>query len=163
MLEFIESYSGSFLILSIVCASFALAGLFVLLARHANGAADVSRFWAWLKGSRTSYFLNLARSLEFGSGSARPDMYGISSSVIEVNRGLFRRNKIHELGHTYWQITAVSPKESGNPLVDLQDSKGLRMDEALQVVSHYPSLQAMLDRIAELERTLENANKKRAD
>ncbi len=105
-------------------------------------------FFRWLKGSRMSFFLlPSSGNLEF----CKLNMRGaISHSVIELCRGPFRRRStLYGLNSENWKV-AVGHWDVNS--IELQDRKGLPTKTALKLVNKYSSLQAMLDRIAELEK-----------
>lgn len=87
-----------------------------------------SRFFRWLKGSRTNYYLSatskcIERSFDNRRGSIRP--------VIEVNHGLFRRRStIYGNVACNWYI-----KNAPNGLIYLHSRIPMRPDQALQIIN----------------------------
>ena len=120
--------------------------------------ATVARsLWSWLKGSRMNFFVSSTGDLvscSSGSGtSAHP--------VVEISRGPFRRrNAFYGKNSDNWKV-AVGHWYVNS--IELQDRRGLPVKTALELVKRYPSLQAMLDQIAELEKELASANKRRQE
>ena len=117
-------------------------------------------FSRWLRGSRTTFYLlstnyhwtTKDRLRKYVDRGKYPTVIG---QVIEISQGLFRRRSgIYGPNPCDWKVYASSPRMIYD-LVFLRDTKGLSAETALRVVNQYPSLQAMLDRIAELELQLE--------
>lgn len=125
-----------------------------------NDSVNFIRFFDWLKGSRTSYFTTYGRlrcdGRAFRTANDRTG-YVIDDSVIEINRGPFRRRSaIYGPAAKNWRIAKTSKGCNaqggfGADWVNLIDRSSLPVERALHLVNRYPSLQAMLGRIAELE------------
>ncbi|MDP3697551.1 MAG: hypothetical protein Q8R55_06080 [Candidatus Taylorbacteria bacterium] len=78
--------------------------------------------------------------------------------VIEISHGfLRRRSAIYGPYRLHWRMV------EDKPMICLADRKGLSVEAALRLINTYPSLQAMLDRINELEQELKTANSVRQD
>lgn len=108
----------------------------------------------WLKGSRKLYYL-YDDELKISELSARgfddPRMSN-PQSVVEINRSPFRRRSaIYGEAANNWRVIGDRAWPNTLRWVYLKDLRGLRIEDALQLINTYPSLQAMLDRIAELE------------
>ena len=121
--------------------------IFIDAMRGFNGSARVFR---WLKGSRVSFYLRASDGgLEYQSCNMRG---AISVPVIELSRGPFRRQSaLYGRNSENWKI-AVGHWNVNS--IELQDRKGIPVKTALKLVNDFPSLQAMLDRIANLEEEL---------
>ncbi len=117
---------------------------------------DISRFGRWLKGSRITYFFPAGkREISRTSFPCRrdEDRQYIHGSVIEFNYGFFRwQSAIHGPAAKNWKIAGTYQAMNGWDCVELQDRLSIPVETALRIVNTYPSLQAMLDRIAELEK-----------
>ncbi len=134
-------------------------------------------FRRWLKGNRITYYFQRQTNLKGlksevyqTSAKLRTDNdlqdfchrngYDVVGLRLELNQGVFRqRSAIYGGGVPMrWKITRTGKDISdvaGNPDVDwvkLNDCQGLPVETALQLINTYPSLQAMLDRIEELEK-----------
>ena len=129
------------------------------LYMNSSGLRSIRTFWRWLKGSRMSFYLRLSdNGLEYQSLNMRGS---IQYPIIELSRGLFRRRSaLYGRNSENWKV-AVGHWEVNS--IKLQDKKGVSVKTALELADKYPSLQAMLDRIAELEKELQIANKRRAE
>lgn len=109
----------------------------------------IVQFYHWLKGSRKSYYFGANQRVVDSSENFRESI----RPVIEINRGLFRRRSaIYGSGPRHWQVADVSVGRDGTNWIELQERRGLVVGRALELINTYPSLQAMLDRIAELEK-----------
>ncbi len=159
---------GEFLRVLLVAVS-----VFILLVYFSyNGLDHVPKVFRWLKGSRKSYYLSNKFEIEtdkelLGSLTTRSE-FGIGGSIIEISRGPFRRRSaIYGPAAKNWKIDG----DWFNSFVDLQhgycvsliDNHGLPIEQALRLINTYPSLQAMLDRIANLEAELLHARSKVAE
>ncbi len=133
----------------------------VIFLSWING--DLEKPWCWLKGLRKTYFLSGKSEGEyiketpakFRSSVQRYDSWGyLQKSVIEINRGLFRRRSaIYGNAARFWKITGGT--EFSLPgMVVLENKAGLMVERALKLINTYQSLGDMLDRIAELEKDL---------
>jgi len=88
-----------------------------------------------------------------------------------LHRGEFwrRRSAIYGSGSMHWRIVRTTqdiPDVAGVPNVDwveLKDQQGLPVETALRLINTYPSLQAMLDRIAEIEKGLATSQLRRQE
>jgi len=110
------------------------------------------RIWCWLKGSEIIYWL--------GDGGGRLKLSrnrgfflaNLNANAIRIIRGPFRRRSvIHGIASSYWQIAGEWERELCGQRISLKSSYGLPVETALKLINTYPSLQAMIDRIAELE------------
>lgn len=116
---------------------------------------DLKKIWRWLKGSRVSYYLvneeikSVPRRI--GAEERIDHLRGIP--VMEIGRKRFKaRGTILDFGENHFQILKVHKVNTGiGDWVYLKDQVGLPLEESLHMINLYPSLQAMLDRIAELE------------
>lgn len=157
-----------------VAAILAMIGCLVATVWWGTGLNNLWwKVFRWLKGSRVSYHFRWnakepgnqkvhATSGKFRTKNERTEV-GVCGSVIEVSRGLFhRRSAIYGPVAKNWQIANVDKVSTGTgDWVHLKDELGLPLEEALQLINTYPSLQAVLDentaqrnRIAELEQAL---------
>lgn len=113
--------------------------------------------WRWLKGSRKIYFW--IDNKEIGSCRNRPTE-SCQRNFVEINRGpLRRRSGIYGPAAENWE---VEPLGTGD-LICLSSKEVNHPIDALRLINTYPSFQAMLNRIAELEGKLETANSRRQD
>lgn len=126
--------------------------LFFLMA----GRWPFVEFWRWLKGSRKRYYLSPEGVLRF-----RPVTYFLGSitdlNEIEIAKGPFRfrlRRAICGLASKSWQLVQANLNDGGGGVIELRDKQGVVLEDALRLINTYPSLQAMLDRIAELDKKL---------
>lgn len=155
-----------------------LGGLLVLPALFLPTA---KRLRSWLNGSRITYYqqyrgygLNIDSTSSKLRTKAQRKWAGsiCDGSVIEINRGLFRRQSAiynHDVTHDgiwvpfgiphHWSIAKDWPIENVDQ-VSLTDTRGLPIETALRMINTYPSLQAMLDRITELESDLGEARER---
>lgn len=119
--------------------------------------------WRWLKGSRVTYYIYESGFVKSTTKKLRTpaDRIGINmkpknQGVIEINQGWFRPpSTIYGDFHIGpWEITKAWRFGRGDDCecVNITDTRGLRVDTASGMINTYPSLQAMLDRIAELEK-----------
>ena len=149
--------------------------VFLILLMLLSLGHGFSRFWRWLKGSRASYYMiegrNIVESTPYSLRTrpvwpVLPVFKYITGSVVEVNRGPFRRRSaIYGDAAGNWEVVEVN---SGSyTRVGLRDlTMSLPVESALRLINTYPSLQAMLDeierqknQIVELEKQLEFAEK----
>lgn len=123
-----------------------------------------STIWYWLDGSRTTHYLrnpnspkqSEVKTTEQKLRIAAERIVGFNPGIrIEINQGSFRRrSRIY--GQSYppnWEITEVY---WGGDSIELTGRIKLSIEKALRMVNAYSSLQAMLDRIAELEHQVTN-------
>lgn len=128
--------------------------------------------WAWLKGSRVTYFIPNKTVLErswcstslklrnFYQRRVLRETAGINTSVVEISLGLFRRGAIYGgPASKSWRIVGVT--KAGKVL--LTDNIGVIPEMAVQVINWYGSLQAVFDRVQELEGQLHDANNRRLE
>ncbi len=126
------------------------------------------KLWRWLKGSRVSYYFESGYHGSLGlfaqNQTAKIREAGqralllVSGFAIEISRGPWRRpSAIYGEGPRFWTIVQ-DWQSNGVDWVRLEDMRGLRVKTALQMINRYPSLEALVDRIAELERELANTN-----
>mgnify|MGYP001580633141 CR=1 FL=1 len=127
------------------------------------------RLFRWLNGSRKNYHLSHGL-IEIDSHRLdRNDGESWVVPTIEIVRrpsGLFGGIFGTRWYPQTWRIqkvwSGVAPKSPGD-WVSLTDTQGLHVTDALRLVNTYPSLQAMLDRIAEIENQLSQANEHRQE
>lgn len=126
----------------------------------------------WLIGSRRTYFqqgpttVSLAwkavgNSTEKNLCVSAERVLGFNpGAVIEVNQGILRRRSaIHH--SKWWRLNQVVYGWMDNTDrigITLCDEQGVSVEAALRLINSYPSLQAMLDRIVQLEIELETTN-----
>jgi len=118
--------------------------------------------WHWLKGTRVSYFLTYGKlrcdGRAFRTRNARAGYVIDDGTLIEISRGLFRRRSaIYGFDTGNWEIVRDAYLNGAVPPGDyvwLGDRESLSVETALRLINTYPSLQAMLDRIDELEKDL---------
>lgn len=122
-------------------------------------------FLRWLKGSRKTHYLRnpdnpnqsevLTTEQKLRIGAER--IVGFNPGIhIEISRGPFRKSsQIYGRGQ-FWMITQ-DWRDSNTDWVRMEDTRGVRVGTALRMVNQYPSLEALIDRIAELERDLDDA------
>jgi len=119
----------------------------------------------WFWGHRSSYSLFegdnkeikvSTSNLKLRSDSSRY-RHAVYGPVLEVNHGFWRRRSAIYGSGWRWKIwrTNYSRKKSAGEFVHLFDVWGLTPETALRLVNRYESLEAMLNRIAELELQLE--------
>lgn len=132
----------------------------------------VAKFFRELKGSRTRYYLSPE-----GAVCSRSGIYYFKGSItglneIEIARGPFhfqRRRAIIGPTAKNWKITKISFDADtqgwfGKYFIELRGcSDSLPVEQALRLINSYPSLQAMLDQIANLEKELVHARFKVAE
>jgi len=123
-------------------------------------------FFRWLKGSRMSHYLTTTPGYEkvytthpgykLRTEGQRRSFYKIKlGSIIEISHGfLRRRSAIYGEAAKNWRVTSDRAWPNTLRWVYLKDKRGMRIEDALPLINIYPSLQAMLDRIAELEKEL---------
>ena len=148
----------------VLFALFFIGILFVFFFWH-----RMIQLWRWLKGSRENYHLSHGL-IEIDSHRLdRNDGESWVVPTIEIVRrpsGLFGGIFGTRWYPQTWRIqkvwSGVAPKSPGD-WVSLTDTQGLHVTDALRLVNTYPSLQAMLDRIAELEKNLKVANTRRVE
>lgn len=141
-----------------------LVGAIILVAIYNE---QITRFFRWLKGSRKTYFFlernSAGKEIESSKATFRTQSerkYAVDparDSVTEITRGLFRRRSaIYGNTANSWLIVRdwfdPIPDALRGDWVSLADARGLPVKEALEVVNRYPSFQAMLKQIAELEK-----------
>jgi len=125
-----------------------------------------AQLYRWLKGSRRTYYIGqdglvtcFHKKLRTPVDRVGIDMNPNNQGVIEINHGQFRHSSaIYGGCHIGpWKISKYWRWESwdGDDCLSLTDGHGLRADIALQMINAYPSLQAMLDRIAEQDMDLQ--------
>ena len=152
----------------IVTILFILLILTWLLAYTKTG----HKFFRWLKGSRTTYYLSEGGFVKSSTKKLRTpadrvgiDMKPSNQGVIEISRGWFRPSSAiygdYHIGP--WGIAKASrgcnaQGGSGGDWVDLVDCSSLPVERALHLINKYTSLQALMlensnqrNRIAELE------------
>lgn len=138
-----------------------LLGLCDYLYMSSAGLHSLRTFFRWLKGSRKTYYLGTRDISPLRSTDFTPEELAriadpgvLAEPVIEISRGLFRRRSA-VYGKAQWQIQKDWHEFGLDPVgadrVSLTDTRGLLVETALQLINTYSSLQAMLDRIAELE------------
>ena len=148
----------------VLFALFFIGILFVFFFWH-----RMIQLWRWLKGSRENYHLSHGL-IEIDSHRLdRNDGESWVVPTIEIVRrpsGLFGGIFGTRWYPQTWRIqkvwSGVAPKSPGD-WVSLTDTQGLHVTDALRLVNTYPSLQAMLDRIAEIENQLSQANEHRQE
>src|SRR3989344_3066172 len=124
----------------------------------------ITDFWRWLKGSRRIVPLLFDRDGKLASSNTKIGLLALQNSypIIEISRGPFRcRSTLYGKNSKNWKIA----RDWFDPILDafhgdwvsLMDDRGLPIEQALQLINTYPSLQAMLDRIANLEKELGHA------
>ena len=149
---------SSFLFVSfwalVVLSVLALVSVLVLLFKD-----EWRKFFRWLKGFRKIYYRqhHPCYGLQVYSCPNRLraiDWSCVDGSVIEINRGPFRRRSaIYGPAADFWRIAGSWHRERTGDWVRLEQVlQGLKVEVALQFINTYPSLQAMLDRIDELGR-----------
>ena len=107
----------------------------------------------WLKGSRKIYFIDLSGNVRSDSGSFSYILDWAKGTVIETSHGFLRwRSAIYGEAEQNWRVTSDRAWPNTLRWVYLKERRGLRIEDALLLINTYPSLQAMLDRIAELEK-----------
>ena len=135
-------------------------------------------FRRWLKGSRTTYYFQRQTNLKGlkskvyqTSAKLRTDNdlqdfchhngYDVVGLRLELNQGVFRqRSAIY--GGGLWAILRYYHGGFFNR-VFLKDEEGLIEEDTLQFINTYPSLQAVLNRIEELEKQLVRAEDRRQE
>lgn len=129
-----------------------------------NEFKHIEKFFRWLKGTRKTYFIDYNNMTHETTDKLRGfhDFIHLGSitgttvgSGIEIGRGfLRRRSAIYGLAEKNWQLIKASVNDGCCGVVELRDKQGVILEDALHLINTYPSLQAMLDRIAELEHQL---------
>ncbi len=125
---------------------------------------EVKQFFRWLKGSRTSYYLegpDDARNAKMASMPNRFKTIGLyHDSVIEINRGFWRRRSaIYGPAAKNWKIVGIFRIMMDVDCVELQGGLNLPVNKTLQLINTYSSLRAMLDRIAKQEKRIADLDK----
>lgn len=129
----------------------------------------------WLKGSRTSYYFRSkppeqdgrpalrATGLRLKDEGVRAWHFVGGGSVIEINRGPFRRRSAIYGQQGFWKVARSylgSPLQDEGDRVNMIDTWGLPVETALKLVNAKMSLQGLLNRIAELEKRQKSAEAK---
>ena len=161
------SFHGVAVAFGLFC--FLLLGIGIILPVFFHGTA--TRFRTWLQGSRTSYYINSTGMVAHTHWRLRTvnqwKIYGgvdIDASVIEISSGFWRRRSaIYGPAAKNWKIAGIYRIMMEVDCVELEGLSGVPVETALKIINAYPSLQAMLDRIAELEKNLKVANTRRVE
>lgn len=128
-------------------------------------------FWCWLKGSRVSHYLTTTPGYE-EVYTTHPRFKlrteNQSNVILQDKDGFNHRNQSRiftatkcclRQGSENWKIAGDCAWPNTLQWVYLKDQQGLHIKNALLLINTYPSLKAMLDRIAELEKKLVDSEK----
>lgn len=131
----------------------------------------------WFKGSTETYYFvpgNCGWSIPADSPVQKSTLFDadklirlhcVKGAAIEINRGpLRRKSQVHAsiINRVAWLI-ARDWKVGNTDWVRLEDTRGVPVEVALRMINQYTSLQAILDRINELEQQLMASERQRHD
>ena len=133
-----------------------LALLLLLCLAISLYSPELARLVKWLKGSRRTYYLfgEKTESTIYPLEIFRIPDSRIRRNTIEIGSGLLNiQSVICGPASDFWRIAGSWHRERTGDWVRLEQVlQGLPIETALRLINTYPSLQAMLDRIAELEK-----------
>ncbi len=152
--------------LTMLFLSVLVVGLvFLVVVAWTKSEERISR---WLKGSRINYHWKngaVETSTHEPDNRSWPYVWSWCYPTIEFVRKPFRRLSVSLHGSRWyppeWRIGRPAGRKHVSDTVSL--TSNVLAKTAIQIFGSYPSLQAMLDRITELERELESANKRRQE
>lgn len=123
----------------------------------------IVQFYHWLKGSRKLYTIRHDSLYECMWG----DLPWAGNIIEFISHPFFPKAILHGKASKDWRVGKVSLGldapylRFGAGRINLVDRNNLSIEQALRIANNYSSLQAMLDRIAELERQLKESERQR--